>query len=489
MATLDKTVGQRLKVQYIFALLVVASFTILGQIIIQSTLSSSLDDSHIINIAGRQRMLSQRLTKISLILNDPTISPIQKDVYVEIFPAAYSLWKESHDALKNNKLENPKKYNVTNSREINDLYQKIEPTYSSLLVLFKQASTSSLNQKLKAEILKNERLYLELMEKIVFTYDAEATKRVDSVKSFELILLFLTLGTLLVEAFMIFSPLVNYVKEVIARLTSSESQLQETNDQLRFSNRMLFQAQEKLEKAAREKYEAKLQEEKTRSASLLEGQEEERKRMSREMHDGVGQMLTGIKLTASKLKSLDANSPKFEPTLSSLHQLINETIEATRIVSFNLMPPVLGDFGLEPVLNILKDSIEKSTKTKVKLEVRLLNERLSQNLEINIYRIVQEATNNTLKHAKAKNIIIRILEKDNIVFVEISDDGLGFDPNQIFYRKQSLIHNGVANIKTRCELLQGSFKLTSAPKEGTNIFIKLPIDNSDQNGENKNIVG
>ena len=99
----------------------------------------------------------------------------------------------------------------------------------------------------------------------------------------------------------------------------------------------------------------------------------------------------------------------------------------------------------------------------------------------------QKATTATTA-AKAKNITIRILEKESIVFVEISDDGIGFDPNQIFYRKQSLIHNGVANIKTRCELLQGSFKLTSAPKEGTNIFIKLPIDNSDQNGENKNIV-
>lgn len=489
MATLDKTVGQRLKVQYIFALLVVASLTILGQIIIQSTLSSSLDDSHVINIAGRQRMLSQRLTKISLILNDPTVSAEQKVIYLKIFPSAFNLWKESHEALKNNKLEQPRKYNVTNSREISKLYKNIEPIFTKLLVLFQQASVNSLNDKSKTEILQNERLYLELMEKIVFTYDAEATKRVDSVKSFELILLFLTLGTLLVEAFMIFSPLVNYVKEVIARLTSSESQLQETNNQLRFSNRMLFQAQEKLEKASREKYEAKLEEEKTRSASLLEGQEEERKRMSREMHDGVGQMLTGVKLAASKLKSLDASHPKFEATLNYLHDLINETIEATRIVSFNLMPPVLGDFGLEPVLTILKDSIEKSTKIKVKLDIKLINERLSQSLEINIYRIIQEATNNTLKHAKAKNIILRILEKDSIVFVEISDDGLGFDPNHIFYKKQSLIHNGVANIKTRCELLEGSFKLTSAPKEGTNIFIKLPIDNADQNGENKIIVG
>ena len=489
METLDKTVGQRLKVQYIFALVVVASLTILGQIIIQSTLSSSLDDSHVINIAGRQRMLSQRLTKISLILNDPTISSKEKEVYLKIFPSAFTLWKDSHEALKNNKLEKPKKYNVTNSREIKELYECLQPTFARLLVLFTLASDNSLNEKSKAEILENERLYLELMEKIVFSYDAEATKRVNSVKSFELILLFLTIGTLLVEAFMIFNPLALYVKEVISRLTSSEKQLQETNDQLRFSNRMLFQAQEKLEKASREKYEAKLEEEKTRSASLLEGQEEERKRMSREMHDGVGQMLTGVKLAASKLKSLEANSPKFEPTLNNLHKLINETIEATRIVSFNLMPPVLGDFGLGPVLNILKDSVEKSTKTKVKLDIKLINQRLSQSLEINVYRIIQEATNNTLKHAKAKNITIRILEKESIVFVEISDDGVGFDPNQIFYRKQSLIHNGVANIKTRCELLQGSFKLTSAPKEGTNIFIKLPIDNSDQNGENKNIVG
>ncbi|HLO42755.1 MAG TPA: histidine kinase [Leadbetterella sp.] len=476
METLDKTVGQRLKVQYIFALLVVASLTILGQIIIQSTLSSSLDDSHVINIAGRQRMLSQRLTKISLILNDPTIPAKQKEVYLKIFPSAYNLWRESHEALKNNKLERPRKYNVTNSREIAELYRNIEPTFTKLSILFKQASDNSLNDESKAEILENERLYLELMEKIVFSYDAEATKRVDSVKSFELILLFLTIGTLLVEAFMIFNPLAMYVKEVISRLTSSEKQLQETNDQLRFSNRMLFQAQEKLEQVTKEKYEAQLQEEKNRSAILLEGQEEERRRMSREMHDGVGQLLTGVKLAAGKLKSLDSTHPKYAATLGNLNELISETIEATRIVSFNLMPPVLGDFGLSSVMKILKESIEKSTKLKVKLDINLLNERLSQNLEINIYRIIQEASNNIIKHAKAKNIVFRILEKDDIVFLEISDDGVGFESQNILEKNQSLIHNGIKNIKTRCELLNGTFKLTTALKEGTNIFIKLPSE-------------
>jgi signal transduction histidine kinase len=269
--------------------------------------------------------------------------------------------------------------------------------------------------------------------------------------------------------------LANYVKEVISRLTSSEKQLQETNEQLRFSNRMLFQAQEKLEIVTREKYDAQIREEKNRSAILLEGQEEERKRMSREMHDGVGQLLTGIKLSANKLKSMDPNHPKFESTLQNLNALISETIEATRIVSFNLMPPVLGDFGLNSVLKILKESIEKTSKLKVQLDINLMHDRLSQNLEINLYRIIQEATNNVIKHAKAKNLTIRIIEKESIVFSEISDDGLGFDASALLEKEQSLIHNGLKNIKTRCELLNGTFKVTTAFKEGTNIFIKLPI--------------
>lgn len=476
MEDLDKTVGQRLKVQYIFALVVVASLTIFGQIIIHSTLSSSLDDSHVINIAGRQRMLSQRLTKISLILNEKSIPEEEKKIYTENFSLAYKLWKESHYALKNNKLEKPKKYNVSNSRIINEMYRNIEPTFDRLLVLFKQASKGKIDANSKLEILQKERIYLELMEKIVFTYDNEATKRVDSVKSFELILLFLTIGTLFVEAFMIFIPLANYVKEVIFRLTASEKQLQETNDQLRFSNRMLFQAQEKLDLVNREKYDAQIREEKNRSAILLEGQEEERKRMSREMHDGVGQLLTGIKLGANKLKTLDPKHPKYQSTLENLNSLISETIEATRIVSFNLMPPVLGDFGLASVLKILKDSIEKTTRLKVSLDINLINERLDQKLEINIYRIIQEATNNVLKHAKAKSLLIRIIEKESIVFIEITDDGIGFDLNSVLAKDQSLIHNGVKNIKTRCELLNGSFKVTTGFKEGTNIFIKLPID-------------
>lgn len=480
METLNNSVGEKIKVQYIFALLVVASLTIFGQLLIQSTLSNSLDDSHVINIAGRQRMLSQRLTKISLILNDNSVPSDVKITYIESMSKYLNLWQLSHKALKNNKLNEPKKYNVTNSNDIKKLYDQINPYFLKLSEYFTLALSTKSIGTLKLEILANERNYLELMEKIVFSYDLEATKRVNSVKKFELILLFLTIGTLLVEAFMIFSPLVNYVNIVFKKLSDSEKNLTESNERLRFSNRMLLKAQEKLEYATKEKYELKIQEEINQAASLLKVQEEERRRMSREMHDGVGQVLTAIKLVSSKIKTMNSENPKFQAALENLNALIIEAIDSTRTVSFNLMPPVLEDYGIEAALKIVKGNFEKTSDVKIKLDIVLKNQRLAQKLEINIYRIIQEALNNTIKHAKAKNIIIRIIRKEEIVFMEYSDDGIGFDETKINDTNQSLIHNGLANMKTRCKLLGGIFKLTSSMNQGTNIFIKLPIHFSKQ---------
>jgi signal transduction histidine kinase len=475
MENLDKTVAQRLYVQYIFALAVVAFLVIFGQFLIKSTLSKSLDDSHLINIAGRQRMLSQRLTKIVILINNSNISSEQKAFYTKQGQQLVTTWESTHSKLKNNNITLSKKFNVNNTNPIQDLFLNINPHFESLLGIFKKSLF--LNQYIITnDLLNTESKYLELMEKIVFQYDKEATDRVNSLKSLEIIIGFLTLGTLLVEAIMIFTPLAEYVKKVISHLTTSEKQLQETNDQLRFSNRMLLQAQQKLETATKEKYDTRRKEDIIKSAALLEGQEEERKRMSREMHDGVGQMLTGIKLTASKLRSFENENPKYKISLNDLHTLINETIEATRTVAFNLMPPILEDYGLVPVISILKEQIERNDSMTINYEVKLINERLPQKLEISIYRIIQEALNNALKHAEAKNFKINIIEKQEIVFIELSDDGLGFDPDGFISNEKSLIHNGVANMKTRCKLLGGSFKLTSTPNQGTNIFVKLPIE-------------
>lgn len=487
METLDKTVAQRLSVQYIFALLVVALLTIFGQYLVHDSLNTSQDDSHIINIAGRQRMLSQRLTKISLVLTKDEVDDKLKAIYLNKSSEAFNTWTTTHTALRDNKLFESKKYLVKNSPEILAIYKEIEPFFRVLEGEFRklQSHPNEINMQL---VLENEDLYLSTMEKIVNLYDHEATKRVNTVKSLEKLLGFLTLGTLFVEALMIFSPLVNYVKQVISRLSTSEKQTSEINDQLRFSNRMLLQAQEKLETATKEKYESKRKEDNIRSGSLLEGQEEERKRLSREMHDGVGQMLTGIKLTAAKFKSFEIDDPKYVKSLENLNALINETIEATRIVSFNLMPPVLEDYGLEAVINLMEQQFKKSGGLNINHELKLKETRLSKTLEINIYRILQESINNTLKHAKAKNFTIKLIEKEEIVFLELSDDGVGFEVEHLSRSDQNMIHNGVSNMKTRCRLLGGSFKLISSPQDGTNIFIKLPNAIEQNDDEDKNII-
>jgi signal transduction histidine kinase len=472
LENLDKTVAQRLSVQYIMALSLVALLTVFGQFLVHNTLSTSQDDSHIINIAGRQRMLSQKMTKIALVLKDQQVGTPLYDSSLVKLNASFEEWEQVHTNLQKNNITKPRKYNVTNSQVILSYFSNIDPFFQNLHALFSSCIKNKPTSEVISKILENEGPYLSWMDKIVTTYDKEATKRVNTVKSYELILGFLTLGTLFVEALMIFGPLVEYVKQVIFHLTKSEKKLTETNTQLRYSNKMLLETQKQLEEASKEKYESKLKEENIRNASLLEGQEEERKRLSQEMHDGVGQMLTGIKLSAEKLASMDPNNPKFAIRQTDLLAQIKDTIEATRGVSFNLMPSVLKDYGLESVLKILKVQTEKNSSIVVNYEFS--SGRLPNKLEIGIYRIIQEALNNTLKHAEAKVFSINVLTKAGLVYVELSDDGKGFDPEKI--KEQSLIHNGVANMKTRTKLLHGTFKVISNLNEGTNIFIKLPLE-------------
>lgn len=471
MEEIDKKVAQRLKNRYIFALLVLAFLTIFGQIIVQISLKEASDDAHIINVAGRQRMLSQRLIKISLIEYSDKFSSEIKQNYKNDFNEVLNEWSKTHEALKTDNLTQPQKYVVSNSIIINDLYSKIDTFFNVLNTQFSNKSSFEIQS-----LVKNEKRYLEIQNEIVKQYDKESTDRLSTLKKLEYVLGFLTLLTILVEAFMIFSPLTNYVQKVIEKLSKSQKKQIETNENLRFSNKMLLEAQEKLEQATREKYEIQNQEDNVKSASLLEGQEQERKRMSREMHDGVGQLLTGIKLTAAKLNYIKADHEKYTETVKILNDLITDTIEATRVISFNLMPSVLQDYGLVPVFNILKMQSEASFGIKVNLDIHLEKNTIPKNIEIGVYRIVQEALNNTLKYAESEEFNLTMNEFNRKLKIEISDKGKGFDLEKFNAEGQNLIHNGIVNMQTRTKLLGGIFKLDSAPNKGTFIFIEIPLN-------------
>ena len=269
-------------------------------------------------------------------------------------------------------------------------------------------------------------------------------------------------------------PLVRYVKEIIIRISESESELQFKNQQLNTSNEQLILTQKDLLKATEEKYVLLRQEDNIRSTSLIEGQEEERKRLARELHDGIGQMLTGLKLDSENLKNLPFINEKQRKLFEEHQKLIDETIEATRTVSFNLMPSVLTDFGLPSALRLLTERTSKSAGFAAKFNDFTENFDIPNKIENNLYRITQEALNNIVKHAKAHKIVVELSNIDNkFITLSIVDDGKGFDTKKS--KKNKITGNGLGNIQTRVRLLNGSIKINAELNKGTSIFVKIPL--------------
>jgi signal transduction histidine kinase len=294
------------------------------------------------------------------------------------------------------------------------------------------------------------------------------------VKRIELILFGLTIFILILEALLIFTPLVRYVKEIILRITESEAELQSKNQQLNETNEQLVSTQKDLLKTTEEKYALLRQEDNVRSTSLIEGQEEERKRLARELHDGIGQMLTGLKLDSEQLKSLPFINEKQRKSFEEHQKLIDETIEATRTVSFNLMPSVLTDFGLASAIRLLTERTAKGVNIQAIFNDFTDNINIPNKIENNLYRITQEALNNIVKHAKAQKVSINLAnDKNRFITLSIIDDGKGFDLKKP--RKNKINGNGLGNLQTRVRLLNGTIKIDSEINKGTSIFVKIPL--------------
>lgn len=419
-------------------------------------------------------MLSQRLSKMAILLTNTDRFSDESRFYQKDFGETLALWSKCHEGLLNGKLEIEREVAVKNSPKINQMLNELNPVFQKIktqleLILSNQAFDK---KQVLDQILVNERLFLKKMDLIVFQYDLESHERVNRVRSIELFLFILTISILLLEGLLIFKPLAAYIKEVISKLIDSEEALQLKNQELSVSNQKLLEAQRDLVKITEEKYELVRKEDNVRSSALMEGQEEERRRLSRELHDGIGQMLTGLRLHSEKLKSLPFANDKQRKTFEEHSKLIEETIEATRMVSFNLMPPILTDFGLGAAIRLLTEYTSQTSNIQVTYESNYGQTRLNSNLEVNLYRIAQEALNNILKHSKATEA--KVILKKNKAEIEliISDNGVGFDEKSI--KKETIINNGLPNMQTRVRLLGGQMQIQAKSTKGTRITVKIP---------------
>ncbi len=207
---------------------------------------------------------------------------------------------------------------------------------------------------------------------------------------------------------------------------------------------------------------------KEKTAALLEGQEKERGRISREIHDGIGQMLTAVKLVLNSIKGQD--ELKIE-----LKKMVDDTISEARRISFNLMPSVLLNFGLIPSVKILCENTEKYGNLKINQSLEE-NESLSEisfDKAVNLYRLIQEALNNILKHANAKNIFIKIENNSQLINVSIEDDGDGFETTSTEGKINT--GKGLSSMYQRAELSDGKCTIDSKPGKGTKIHIVIPL--------------
>ncbi|WP_109829324.1 sensor histidine kinase [Reichenbachiella versicolor] len=221
-----------------------------------------------------------------------------------------------------------------------------------------------------------------------------------------------------------------------------------------------------------EKLKNQKDEQKTRSYSIITGQEKERKRVSKEIHDGIGQMLTSMRM---RLEMVVSQHPSVAQDLTDIHGLLQSIISETRRICSNLLPNVLHDFGLRAAVNDLVKSMRESTNLKVDLEENLLLEYVDKEIEIGIFRIVQEALNNVMKHSKALQLSIKIQNDHKRLDLYIEDNGKGFsyNENELFVKEHKTKNNGLRNMKERAELLGGDLKITSTKNIGTSVQLTI----------------
>jgi signal transduction histidine kinase len=210
------------------------------------------------------------------------------------------------------------------------------------------------------------------------------------------------------------------------------------------------------------------------SSHIQKLQEEEKKKISRELHDNFGQMLTSIKMNLEILKGKNINKPS-DDLFSDISLQLDEAKKEIREISYRLRPRVLDDLGLVPALKMLAEDVSEKTGIKGIFQSHNYNCRLDSDIETNLYRIVQEALNNIAKHSRASEFFIQLVKHEDKIILSVDDDGLGYNNTQ---KEKNDIKSGMGmiNMAERAISLNGKFNITSEPGKGSEILIEIPLD-------------
>jgi len=215
-----------------------------------------------------------------------------------------------------------------------------------------------------------------------------------------------------------------------------------------------------------------MQQQLTATEAVLKGEEQERTRLAKDLHDGLGGMLSGIKYSLNTMKGNLIMTPENSQAFERSMDMLDSSIKEMRRVAHNMMPEALVKFGLDTALRDFCNDVNQSGALPVSYQsIGLEHEVIEQTTAITVYRIVQELINNAMKHAAAKTAVVQVTKSGDQLTITVEDDGAGFDTALL---KQS---GGIgwSNIQNRVEFLKGTLDVRSEKEKGTSVHIELTI--------------
>lgn len=216
--------------------------------------------------------------------------------------------------------------------------------------------------------------------------------------------------------------------------------------------------------------ELETQQQLTAAEAVLKGEEQERTRLAKDLHDGLGGMLSGIKYSLSNMKGNLIMTPDNAQAFERSMDMLDSSIKEMRRVAHNMMPEALVKFGLDTALNDFCTDVNQSGIVRVNYQsIGLEGAALSQTIAITVYRIIQELLNNVMKHASAKSVVVQVSKTNDEISITVEDDGKGFDSTILNGTKGM----GWENIQSRIAYLKGKLDVQSEPGKGTSVLIEF----------------
>jgi signal transduction histidine kinase len=202
--------------------------------------------------------------------------------------------------------------------------------------------------------------------------------------------------------------------------------------------------------------------------AVIQTEEKERRRLAKDLHDGLGPLLSTVKMAVSSLSQKEENAEN-KKIIDNTDYVITEAIRSLKEISNNLSPHVLDNFGLASAIKTFSGKVSSAQTIQISFNSNMFDDRLDYNTEVILYRVVCELINNTLKHADAKHIEIDLTRHNKLITLVYSDDGKGFDVNEVLCGQSEGM--GYSNIMTRIKSIKGIINIESDKNKGSKAII------------------